>query len=115
MPDEWFVVGVTTEPGHRGDVPIPRYIGDIGDIGSWVGRTHGFGDAKWSDLPWHGREMYIVHVTGTQSGLDDLAGRDDAWGKDHEGISDSEAAGYLNDRHGMDRTWDEWQDHYHTG
>lgn len=116
MTDEWFVIGVTTELDDDGatEIRIPKYVDGIGDIDSWVGRINDFSESTWSDLSWYGREMFVIRVYGTQTALDELAARDDAWGKVHEGIADSEAAEYLNDRHGMDRSWGEWEQHYLT-
>lgn len=117
MAQEWFVAGITTETDDDGSttIEVPMYLDAIAGIDSRSGRINDFSEDKWSDLPWHPDRMYVVRVYGTQAALDDLAGRDSAWGKEHEGISDSEAASYLNDRHGVDRTWDEWQNHYAVG
>lgn len=114
MTDEWFVIGIDTELDDDGatEIRVPKYVDATGGIDSWVGRINDFAESKWSDLPWYGREMFVIRVYASQTALDDLASRDDAWGKVHEGIADSDAAAYLNDRHPVDRTWAEWQDHY---
>lgn len=112
MSERWFVLPRLGD-GSRGAPWRPDLKG--AGVEAFAGQVVDFSDTTYDDLPWHPETMFVLRVYGTDTALDELASYDDVYGKVEHGISDAEAASYLNDRLGNDMTFAEYESAFLAG
>ena len=118
--DRWFVVPPKTFEETDGDGNVvrtrtaPKYS-DVSGVSGFSGNLHFFDQKTYSNLPWSGTEMYVVRFYGSDEALNTVAGNEDAYGKVEYGLSDSDVAGYLNDRFGDNLSFGEWIGKFNVG
>lgn len=113
MADRWFVVPLKEfeETDSNGNVietyTAPKYS-DTAGVEGFSGNIHFFDKETYAGLPFVGKKMFVVRFYGDEAALDSVTSHGDAYGKQEYGLSDSEVAGYLNDRFDEDRSFEEW-------
>lgn len=106
----WFVLPPRATRAFENSPDVewaPAYL-DREGVRKWGRVEYEFDAERFPSLPFAGETMYIAGVVGTPDALDAIAAEADAFGKQEYGFSDSEVAGYMNERLDRDRTFAEW-------
>lgn len=110
----WFVlplVGTRAFDNSPGIEWGAKYADREGIRGE-AGNDYHFPAETFPGLPWAGEGMFVGRLFGTPDALDAVAAQSDAFGMAEFGLSGDDIAGYLNDRLGRDRSFEEWAESF---
>lgn len=114
----WFILPLYAKRAQFENSPAAEWVPEYTDrdgISGWSGTDYHFEEGTFPALPFAGEEMFVGKLYGTPDALDAVAAESGAHGRQAYGLSKGAIAGYLNDRLGRQRAFEEWVDVFGVG